>query len=88
MESSPLRKSSYKLIQLKNGMSHSYLCNNLTRSENYVAMVKNGFLNSKISIYNINELDNAVQIECKDGITWDTNDNVKECTHINYCLIN
>jgi len=57
--------------------------NNMARSDTHVAMAKNGFLNSKVSLYNIDELDNALSIENTDGITWEANE--KDCTHINYC---
>lgn len=43
----------YRLVQVKGGHSASYMNNNMTKSDNYIAIVKNGSLKSRIVIYKI-----------------------------------
>lgn len=46
-------KSFYRTVQLKGNHSPSYLQNNLAKSDTYCALVKNGFLSSRIMIYKL-----------------------------------
>lgn len=51
-------KSFYRMVNLKGGCSPSYLSNNLTKSDTYIAFVKNGFLRPMVSIYKLGDLEN------------------------------
>ena len=53
-----MEHKSFRYINVKNGLSPNYLCNNLTRSDNYVAVVKNTFTTNKIVIYKMADLEN------------------------------
>ena len=83
------QKKNYRYVNIKNGLSANYLCNNLTKSDNFVALAKNSFTKNKIIIYKLKELENeslpgdAISHET---IEWDHK--VQECVHINYVLIN
>ena len=57
MESSAA-SSLYRLVNFKGGVSHSYLLNNLAKSDTYVAVVKNGHQQSRIQIFKLNQLEN------------------------------
>ena len=61
----------------------------MTRSDTFVAMVKNTFKQSKVVIYKIEDLENESLdpdlIEVK-SIDWPCKD--KECVHINYLYVN
>jgi hypothetical protein len=48
------------MVQLKGGVSASYLSNNLIKSDTFVAFIKNGFTRSMITIYKTSELENDV----------------------------
>ena len=45
-------------MQVKGGHSASYMNNNMTKSDNYIAVVKNGSVKSRIVIYKIQEIEN------------------------------
>jgi hypothetical protein len=53
-------KHFYRMVQLKGGVSASYLSNNLIKSDTFVAFIKNGFTRSMITIYKTSELENDV----------------------------
>ena len=42
----------------KNSLSPSYVTNNLTKSDNFIAFIRNAFIMSKIVIYKVGELEN------------------------------
>lgn len=82
----------YRLVQVKGGYSASYLANNMTRSDKYVAIIKNGSMKSRVVIYWVEDLENeALEPEHMrtKTIDWDTTGaKAAECTHINYLSIN
>ena len=80
-------KKNFRYINLKHGLSPNYLLNNLTKSDDHVAIVKNAFGTSKICVYKLKDLENEMGGEalCK-TIEWDSKD--KECTHIAYHYVN
>jgi hypothetical protein len=58
MENIKNDKKFYREVHMKNGLSANYLTNNLTKSDTYIAIVKNAFIMSKVIIYKINEVEN------------------------------
>ena len=58
MENTQKEKKFYYEVNMKNGLSANYLTNNLTKSDTYIAIVKNSFIMSKVVIYKVNELEN------------------------------
>lgn len=58
MESASIQKNFYRQVNIKNGLSPNYLTNNLTKSDTYIAFIKNAFIMSKVVIYKVNELEN------------------------------
>ena len=86
MEGGGEKKSQFRQIRLKDGMSASHLFNNLTRSDFHIAYAKNGFLKSGIPYFPLCEIENA-QMSSEDintgkAIKWDSKEN--ECSHIAY----
>ena len=53
-----MQKIAYRQVTPKNNLSASYITNNLTKSDNYIAFIRNAFIMSKIVIYKIGELEN------------------------------
>ena len=59
MESDPPKgKQTFRYVNIKNGLSPNYMCNNMVKSDTFVAMVKNTFSKSKIVIYKLEDLEN------------------------------
>ena len=54
----PSQKIAYRQVIPKNNLSPSYVTNNLTKSDNYIAFIRNAFIMSKIVIYKVSELEN------------------------------
>ena len=78
-----------RTIALQHGSKPSYLPNNLTRSDNYLASVKNGFSQIKINLYKLSDLENESLSEvssCK-SIDFDPKER-EECVHLKYHQIN
>lgn len=81
----------YRFMNLQNAVSASYIINNLTRSDSYLAYAKNnqGAAISKIVILSLKDLNNystsSDNVNTKE-ITWQAN--TKECTHVNYLQLN
>ena len=81
-------KKQFRYVNPKNAVSANYMCNNLTRSDNFVALVKNSFQNNKIIIYELSELENEGlhgDLITHETIEWSAKE--KECTHLNYLYI-
>jgi len=51
-------KNLFRYIYLSNGYSPNYLCNNLSKTDNMVAFIKNDFGSSKIVIYKLSDFEN------------------------------
>ena len=65
------------------------MCNNLVKSDTYIAFVRNAFIMSKVVIYKLNELENQnlhSDLISQQLIEWESKE--KECTYINYIFIN
>ena len=45
-------------VKLPGGHSASYLRNNSTKSDTYIAMAKNGYIKSRIVIHRLDEIEN------------------------------
>jgi len=62
------------------------MANNLTKTDFYIAFVKNGFLQSKILVYHLSDILNekmlADDIKPAHIIEWESKE--KECTHLSY----
>ena len=58
MENTAGQKNFYRQVNIKNGHSPNYITNNLTKSDTYIAFIRNAFIMSKVVIYKVNELEN------------------------------
>jgi hypothetical protein len=79
----------YRFLQLKQGYSPSYLPNNLTKSENFLAYLKNTFTKSRVIIYKMQDLeDRSADVDeiAPISIIYESVD--YELTHVNYLHLN
>ena len=71
-------------IPIKNGVSASYIPNNLSVTSSHVALFKNGFVAGRVSLFKtsdlLQEIKNADQIQMANEIEWIGKE--KDCTHI------